>query len=240
MEKLVHQHVMDTLNSVFKLEHNILTASRKLLSGLMEGEKGYYLYVKPSLEKVYMSDDFDIKLEKVSQSPSRNGPLLVPRLSKQEVGWDNLYKSLNTNQRDVNFGVSAMKREDLPDMVRLIGDPKIKETLGSIFENLKIMQCNYFMHVQTLAKLHPKLTRSYYALSDLAIHELLNIQPVTFFLLNKIVLFPRFIELSSATIVSGRSMSVNKKAWVWAYELLADTIDEEKLRVNLLELLKIA
>lgn len=138
MEKLVYQHVMDTLNSVFKLEHDILTASRKLLSGLMEGEKGYYLYVKPSLEKVYMSDDFDINLERVSQSPTRNGPLLVPRLSKQEVGWDNLYKSLNTNQRDVNFGVSAMKEEDLPDMVRLIGDPNIKETLGSVF--LKILK----------------------------------------------------------------------------------------------------
>lgn len=96
------------------------------------------------------------------------------------------------------------------------------------------------MHVQTLAKLHPKLTRSYFALSDLAIHDLLNIQPVTFFLLNKIVLFSRFIEFCFATIVSGRSMSVNKKAWAWVYELLADTIDEKKLRVNLRESLKIA
>lgn len=132
MEKLVHVNVMDTLNSVLNSEHELLTPRRKLLSGLEDGEKGYYLYIKPSLEKAFVSAEFDFKLEKASQSPSRNGPLLIPRLSKEEVGWDLLYNALNINQVDVNFGVSAMVKEDLPNPTRVVDDPKKKEILGSI------------------------------------------------------------------------------------------------------------
>lgn len=240
MEKLVHQHVLDTLNSVHKAEHELLRSSRKLLSSLNDGEKGYYLYIKNSLEKVMLSDDFDRQIDKLSGNASRNGPLLCCRLAKQDVTWTYLFKALNSKQADINFGINAMSKSDLPDETRSITDDHRKMTVGSLFDEMKKVQCNYFMHVQTLAKLHPKLTRFYFGLTDQALDSLLKIEPISFFMLSKIVLFPRYIELSSTVKVKGGSMSLNKKAWVWAYDLLADTIDEEKLRVNLLELLKVA
>lgn len=64
MEKLVHQHVLDTLNNVHKAEHELLRSSRKLLSSLNDVEKGHYLYIKNSLEKVMLSDGFDRHIEK--------------------------------------------------------------------------------------------------------------------------------------------------------------------------------
>ena len=51
MEKLVHQHVLDTLNSVHKAEHELLRSSRKLLSSLNDGEKGYYFHIKTLLKR---------------------------------------------------------------------------------------------------------------------------------------------------------------------------------------------
>lgn len=65
MEKLVHQHVLDTINNVHKAEHELLRSSRKLLSSLNDGEKGYYFYIKNSLEKVMLSDGFDRHIERI-------------------------------------------------------------------------------------------------------------------------------------------------------------------------------
>lgn len=68
MEKLAHQHVLDTLNSVHKAEYELLRSSRKLLSSLNDGEKSYYLHIKNSLEKVMLFKGFDRQIERMQHA----------------------------------------------------------------------------------------------------------------------------------------------------------------------------